>query len=164
MVADQALFIEDGHIILDHDYKAGDKIRVLKKFRGGAAAAKNIEKLTFDHLKIIDWFSLFESADLPETDMRDEWFRKSDFQNWFMTYSATANLLKAGPFAARFSELVGFGIFQQISTLRENFPNNSQNIPQHLINKVGPFYRMNWNRLKEIRNNGHFIWSKKENV
>ena len=53
MVADQALFIEDGHIILDHDYKAGDKIRVLKKFRGGAAAAKNIEKLTFDHWWII---------------------------------------------------------------------------------------------------------------
>ena len=152
-------YIQDGHITLEQDYKAGTTLRVLKKFRGGAAAAKNIEKLTVDHLKIIDWFSLFESADSPETDMRDKWFRKSDFQNWFMSYSATAELLKAGPFAARFSELVGFGIFDQV----EGFVFDNEVAP-YLNGKHGPFYKMNWNRLKEIRNNGHFIWSKKENV
>ena len=54
-----------------------------------------------------------------------------------------------GPFAARFSELVKFGIFEQTNEVRESY----------LKTKNGPFYKINWIRIKEIENNGGFIWA-----
>ena len=137
--------IIDGHITL----KDGTKLKVRKVSRGGAAYATKIETLNENHLHIINWFYLFDSKDNPEKSMNDSWFRKADFQRWFFEYPSTRDIMNSGPFAARFSELVKFGIFLQTEQVRESY----------LKTKRGPFYKMNWNRVKEIENNGGLIWA-----
>ena len=80
--------------------------------------------------------------------MNESWFRKADFQRWFFEYPSTRDIMNNGPFAARFSEMVKFGIFDQTNEVRESY----------LKTKNGPFYKMNWNRVQEIEKNGGLIW------
>jgi hypothetical protein len=136
--------IIDGHITLED----GTKLKVRKAMRGGAAYGKKIDTLTENHEHIINWFYLFDSKDNPEKSMNDNWFRKADFQRWWFEYPSTREIMNNGPFAARFSELVKFGIFEQTNEVRESY----------LKTKNGPFYKINWIRIKEIENNGGFIW------
>ena len=142
--------INDGHITLDRDYTKGSVIAVRKPSRGGAAYASKIETLGENHEHIINWFYLFESKDNPEKSMTDSWFRKADFQRWWFNEPLTRDLMNSGPFAARFSELIKFGIFEQTNEVRESY----------LKTKNGPFYKMNWNRCEEIEKNGGLIWDK----
>ncbi len=147
-MSEAGLLINDGHITLDRDYTKGSVIAVRKVSSGGAAYAKRIETLNENHIHIINWFYLFESKDNPEKSMTDNWFRKADFQRWWFEYPNTRDLMNSGPFAARFSELVKFGIFLQTEQVKESY----------LKTKRGPFYKMNWKRIKEIEKNGGLIW------
>ena len=140
--------IEDGIVTLKQDYKAGDSIRVKKISKGGAAYAARISHLNEGHENIINWFYLFESEDNPNQSMAYSWFRKADFSKWFLNYQGTRDLMNPGPLAARFSEMVKFGIFEQSNEIRESY----------LKTKEGPFYKMNWNRCKEIEKRGGLIW------
>ncbi len=140
--------IENGIVTLKQDYKAGDSIRVKKLSKGGAAYATKISHLNEGHTNIINWFYLFESADNPNQSMADSWFRKADFQKWFLNYEGTRDLMNPAPFTARFSELVKFGIFEQSNEIRESY----------LKTKNGPFYKMNWLRCKIIEKRGGLIW------
>tara|TARA_R100001594_G_scaffold149912_3_gene209189 strand:- start:1149 stop:1577 length:429 start_codon:yes stop_codon:yes gene_type:complete len=140
--------INDGHITLDRDYTKGSVIAVRKVSSGGAAYAKNIQSLNENHEHIINWFYLFDSKDNPEEPMTHAWFRKADFQRWWFEYPSTRDLMNSGPFSARFSELIKFGIFLQTEQVKESY----------LKTKRGPFYKMNWNRIKEIQKNGGLIW------
>ena len=147
-MSETSLLIIDGHITLDRDYSKGEHVPVKKATSGGAAYASKIEILSADHEHIINWFYLFSSNDNPEKSMTDSWFRKADFQSWWFNEPLTRDIMNPGPFAARFSEMVKFGIFEQTNEVRESY----------LKTKNGPFYKMNWNRCKEIEKNGGLIW------
>ena len=147
-MSETSLLIIDGHIILDRDYSKGEHVPVKKATSGGASYASKIETLGENHEHIINWFYLFESKDNPEKSMTDSWFRKADFQRWWFEYPSTRDIMNSGPFAARFSELIKFGIFEQTNEVRESY----------LKTKNGPFYKMNWNRCEEIEKNGGLIW------
>ena len=140
--------IVDGAITLDRDYSKGEILKVRKVSSGGAAYGKNIQTLNENHEHIINWFYLFESKDNPEKSMNESWFRKADFQRWFFEYPSTRDIMNPGPFAARFSEMVKFGIFDQTNEVRESY----------LKTKNGPIYKINWNRVQEIEKNGGLIW------
>ena len=138
----------NGYITLEEDYTKGTKLRVKKPTKGGAGYAVKIETLNQNHREIINWFYLFDSQDNPEKSMTDNWFRKADFQRWWFSYPNTRDLMNSGPFSARFSELVKFGIFDQTNEVRESY----------LKTKNGPFYKMNWEKIQEIENKGGLIW------
>ena len=105
--------IVDGAITLERDYSKGEILKVKKVSSGGAAYGKNIQTLNENHEHIINWFYLFQSKDNPEKSMTDSWFRKADFQRWFFEEKLTRDIMNPGPFSARFSELVKFGIFER---------------------------------------------------
>tara|TARA_Y100000590_G_C15132059_1_gene792860 strand:- start:71 stop:604 length:534 start_codon:yes stop_codon:yes gene_type:complete len=122
------------------------KEKVKKMYKG-----VTIDHFNINEQAIINWFDYFEEEYNP-TGSKISWFRKADFQKWWVSYSNTRDMypMDAKEFTKSFSKLVKYGIFEVTNKVRENY----------LLHRKGPFYKMNRDRVNSIENRGGLIFLK----